>query len=362
MHIPKKGKYLFIFILAGFYFLSASAFFASDVFADGWLKGKIIERRSSIDREGGLLDFLGDPDTGGNSCAEKDQAFKKIMSGSLSKKMYGPGADIENIPYGPGELETLDVFYPTKKKSTGDTGPVLAPVIFMVHGGGWCIGNKDMRSVTEEKVNRWTPKGFMFISVNYPMITDGSMAVAQAESVAKALAYVQANAKKWGGDPDRIIMMGHSAGAHLVSLVNADSKLRNRIGAEKVIGTISLDSGAVNVPKQMPLAVNVLKNIYKEAFGTSEKEWIAASPYHQLDKQAGPWLGVCSTMRPDKPCEQAEEYAEKSRSLGIEASVLKQRKGHGSINSKLGTPGRYTKAVEKFMASLDPVVKDLLEK
>ena len=235
---------------------------------------------------------MGDPSTGGSSCAEKNQALDKIMSGSRGKKMYGPEADIENIPYGSGELETLDVFYPTKKKKTNTMGPALAPVIFMVHGGGWCIGNKDMRYVTEEKVKRWTPKGFMFISIDYPMIMNGSMAVAQAESVAKALAYVQANAKKWGCDPDRIMMMGHSAGAHLVSLVNADSELRNRMGAKKVLGTVSLDSGAVNVPKQMPIAVDVLKNIYKEAFGTSESEWIAASPYHQLDKQAAPWLAL----------------------------------------------------------------------
>ena len=47
--------------------------------------------------------------------------------------------------------------------------------------------------------------------------------------------------------------------------------------------------------------------------------------------------------------------------MGIKAIVIKQRKGHGAINSKLGIPGRYTRAVEKFMASLDPVVKDLLE-
>ncbi len=358
MHSSKKTKSLFIFMLAGFYFLSSSAFFSSDVYAEGLLKRKIADRRNSVGGERGLRDFSGDPETGGNSCAEKNQAINKLMNGRSGKRMYGPEADIEDISYGSKKLETLDVFYPAKSSAKRSE---LAPVIFMVHGGGWCIGSKDMRSVTESKVSRWTPKGFMFISVNYPMIMDGSMAVAQAESVAKALAYVQANAEKWGGDPDRIIMMGHSAGAHLVSLVNADSELRKRSGAKPVLGTVSLDSGAVNVPKQMPIAVDVLKNIYKEAFGTDKEGWIAASPYHQLDKHASPWLGVCSTTRPDNPCEQAEEYAEKSRALGIEAQVLKQKKGHGSINSNLGISGRYTRAVEKFMASLDPIVKDLLE-
>jgi hypothetical protein len=67
-----------------------------------------------------------------------------------------------------------------------------------------CIGNKDMRSVTEEKVTRWTPKGFLFVSINYPMILDGSMAVDQARSVAKALAYVQSNAQQWGAIPPEL--------------------------------------------------------------------------------------------------------------------------------------------------------------
>ena len=106
--------------------------------------------------------------------------------------------------------------------------------------------------------------------------------------------------------------------------------------------------------------VKALETIYVEAFGTTEKEWLMASPYHRLDGQAAPWLGVCSLKRPDTSCDQAEAYAEKSRSLGIRASVLPQNKGHGAINKDLGMEGQYTEAVEAFMASLDPVVRHLL--
>src|SRR5262249_26431157 len=111
----------------------------------------------------------------------------------------------------------------------------LAPIIVMVHGGAWCVGDKALKSTTKNKVARWSPKGFLFVSVNYPMITDGLNALSQANEVAKAVAFVQNHARDWGGDPARVILMGHSAGAHLVSLVNADGKMRQAYGVKPVL-------------------------------------------------------------------------------------------------------------------------------
>jgi len=63
---------------------------------------------------------------------------------------------------------------------------------------------------------------------------------------------------------------------------------------------------------------------------------------------------VCSTKRDDDPCGQASAYAEKSRGLSIEATVLPLALSHGAINAELGRPGGYTEAVERFLAGLDP--------
>jgi arylformamidase len=192
------------------------------------------------------------------------------------------------------------------------------------------------------------------------MIMNGKNAIEQAQSVAKAIAYIQKNAAKWGGDGQRVIIMGHSAGGHLVSLVNADAALRNQAGMKPILGTLSIDPGAVNLPTQMGYVIKGLHTRYIEAFGRDPKGWEAASPYHQLDKTAAPWLGICSTKRPDDPCGQAEEYAKKSNSLGIKAQPLAIAKSHKAINQDLGKPEQYTYDVEKFMASLDPVVAKLL--
>ena len=70
----------------------------------------------------------------------------------------------------------------------------------MVHGG-WCVGDKAMAGVTANKVARWTPKGLMLVSVNYPMVGDGCGAVGQAQAIAQALAFVQKQAAAWAATP-----------------------------------------------------------------------------------------------------------------------------------------------------------------
>ncbi len=310
------------------------------------------EANSSMDTQD--LSDLGD---GGNamSCEEWARKVNRLQKRGDAKNA-GPAPDLKNVAYGGASLEKLDVFFAGKKSTV-----TLAPIILMVHGGGWCVGDKGGAMMTENKVARWVPKGLVFISINYPMINDGSNALAQASHVAKAAAFVQANAQKWGGDPTKLVLMGHSAGAHLVSLVNASAKIRQANGMRPILGTVSLDAGAVDVVKQMPNVYPFLKTRYREAFGTTEAEWITASPFHQIDPSAAPWLGVCSSSRKDDPCGQAKAYADKSKSLGIKAAVQPERKNHSAINKELGKPGDYTSKVESFMASLDPLLAQLLK-
>ena len=97
---------------------------------------------------------------------------------------------------GPAKLQAMDVYLPAESK----VGPKAAPVILMVHGGGWRIGDKRHPPVFENKVARWVPKGFIFVSVNYPMVPE-SDPVEQADDIARALAAAQAAAPGWGGDP-----------------------------------------------------------------------------------------------------------------------------------------------------------------
>ena len=251
---------------------------------------------------------------------------------------------LRDVAYGPATLETMDVYLPPQ--------PQAAPVILMVHGGGWRIGDKRHPPVFENKVARWVPRGFIFISVNYPMVPE-SDPVEQADAIARALAAAQKQASGWGGDPDRFILMGHSAGAHLVSLLNADPSRALKLGAKAWLGTVSLDSGALDVPAIMERRH---PQLYDEAFGDNPALWQASSPIHHLTKDGPPWLGVCSSRRRIS-CAGNELYAAEAKRLGARAEVLPQDLNHGGINSELGKAGAYTDAVEAFMASLDATVR-----
>ncbi len=262
---------------------------------------------------------------------------------------------LRDVAYGPAKDQRMDIYLPVKSGAQPGTQP--APVILMVHGGAWAYGDKGIDRVVDNKVSRWLPKGLIFISVNYPMIPD-SDPVGQADDIARALAAAQGAAPGWGGDPDRFILMGHSAGAHLVSLLNADPARAAKQGARPWLGTVSLDSGALDVPQIMN---HKHAKLYDEAFGADPAFWEASSPAHHLTSGMKPWLGVCSRLRSDS-CATNTAYALKSKALGGRAEVLGERLRHGAINEELGKPGAYTDAVEAFLASLDPKVKALLGK
>ena len=255
---------------------------------------------------------------------------------------------LRDISYGPAPAQVMDVYKPEHAAN--------APVIFMVHGGGWRHGDKEMGRVIDNKTARWVPAGFIFISVNYPMLPDSSVSE-QAENIRKAIAYAQRQASEWGGDKHKFILMGHSAGAHLVSLINADPETVYKLGGEKWLGTVSLDSAAIDIPRVM---AGRHMGLYDDAFGDlNEAQQKSLSPYWVLNEMARPWFGVCSTKR-DTSCSQGDDFAAKAKTLGVAAKVIREDLTHAEINDTLGLNSDYTKQVEEFMAGLDPMVAQLI--
>ncbi|MGV8923280.1 MAG: alpha/beta hydrolase [Thermomonas sp.] len=144
-----------------------------------------------------------------------------------------PGARaLRDVAYGSDPRQRFDVFLPAQPRN--------APIILMVHGGGWSNGNKDNPGVVENKAMHWLPKGYVLVSTNYRMRPD-TAPLDQARDVALALAKVQQLAPEWHADPSRVVLMGHSAGAHLVALVGASPTLWREAGAQRPRGVVSLD-------------------------------------------------------------------------------------------------------------------------
>ena len=153
---------------------------------------------------------------------------------------------LRDLAYGSDREQRMDVYLPQQAKLQA----AGAPVILMVHGGAWRIGDKAHKPVIENKVARWVPKGFVFVSVNYRM-QNSVTPLQQAEDIARALAAAQGKAASWGADPTKFILMGHSAGAHLVALLAAAPQGARKFGAAPWLGTVALDSAALDVPQIM---------------------------------------------------------------------------------------------------------------
>ncbi|GAA5179647.1 hypothetical protein GCM10025771_22170 [Niveibacterium umoris] len=284
---------------------------------------------------GPLLDRLRGREASQGQVEEEDAADAKA-------KLPPDVRVLRDIAYGDDARQRFDVYLPSH--------PSNAPVIVMVHGGAWAFGDKAMSRVVEAKVARWVPRGIVLVSVNYRMVPDAAP-LEQARDVARAVAAVQARAAEWGGDRHKLVLMGHSAGAHLVSLLTAQPSLFP-VATVPALGSVSLDSGAMDVTEIMQARHF---GFYDRAFGSNPADWAAASPTRVLDTKPWPLLAVCSTRRSDS-CPQADRFAARAVSLGGRASVLRQDLSHGEINAQLGQPGAYTDAVEAFLLALDPAL------
>lgn len=262
--------------------------------------------------------------------------------------------------YGADAHQRMDVYMPSRRTRDVGRDPdrarerVSLPVILMVHGGAWRFGDKAAASVVDQKVAHWVvQRGVVFASVNYRMLPLADP-LAQADDVARALAHVQDHAAEWGAHAGRVVLMGHSSGAHLVGLLSADPAVVKVQGGRTWLGSVLLDTVALDVPTLMAGRHIAL---YDRVFGDDAVYWRRASPLQRLTAAAVPMLLVCSSIRADQPCTAAHALAERAATLSVRVQVHEEAQGHGLVNARLGLPGAYTDAVDAFLLSLDPAMK-----
>ena len=296
-----------------------------------WLLGAVV-------LVGGSIAALSTP----ASARDADGLFPGVAAGIKPLKVPAGVRRIADVAYGPDARQRFDVYLPEAPL------PPRAPVIVMVHGGAWMIGNKAMPQVVENKAARWVTRGAVLVSVNYRLVPQVGP-IDQADDVARALAKVQALAPSWGADRTRLVLMGHSAGAHLVALLGAAPARAQRAGAGPWLGTVVLDSAALNLSALMRVRH---ARFYDRVFGQDPVLWQAASPFETLAPGAPPMLLVCSTQRADDSCGQSQRFAAQANARGVRASVSEQDLSHGEINATLGLPGSETDAVQAFFDAI----------
>jgi acetyl esterase/lipase len=204
-----------------------------------------------------------------------------------------------HVPYGPHRRHRLDVWRQA-------TTPRNAPVMLYVHGGAWTVGDK--REQGRPMLHELVARGWIAVAINYRLAPQSAWP-AQIEDVTRALAWVKTSIREMGGDPDRIVVSGGSAGGHLASLLALsadDPTWRPSEFAEltdwSVRGCISFYgvlemTGDADVWRGNgePLVDLLERYVVQQPFATNEDVYRAMSPMERITADAPPFLVVQGT-------------------------------------------------------------------
>jgi acetyl esterase/lipase len=257
-----------------------------------------------------------------------------------------------DIRYGDPAVERhiLDVYAPDDAKN--------APVVFWIHGGGWQAGDKAQVAV---KPKAFVEKGYVFVSTNYRLFPKVDMETIHRDC-AKAIRWTHDNIAKHGGDPKRIIVGGHSAGAELAALLCADESYLKAEGLSLAIikGCIPVDGDTYDIPLQIEVARDLRKPDNKAEppfghyvkFGSDPAKHKNFSTITHLarDKGISPYFVLyvgdnVSTSR------QAKILGKKLEEAGIPHELFGAKESnHNKVNDDLGLPDDpATKALFPFL-------------
>jgi arylformamidase len=234
-----------------------------------------------------------------------------------------------DIPYAEpkNERQTLDVYALKEGKNH--------PVVFWIHGGGWQGGDK---TDVQVKPQAFMDKGFVFVSTNYRLLPNASIKEMGGD-VAKAIRWVHDHAQEFGGDPNTIFVMGHSAGAQLAALVCTDDRYLKAEGLTFSIikGCVPVDGDTYDVPMQIATVEQKRKDAYRRKFGdeASQRE---LSPVTHVAKNKGipPFLILHVAGHPETTA-QSQRLAKALQQAAVSAEAYAASgKNHGTINADLG--------------------------
>jgi acetyl esterase/lipase len=257
-----------------------------------------------------------------------------------------------DIPYAnpPKDRQVLDVYSPTQAKGL--------PVVFWIHGGGWQQGDKGGVQIKPQAFN---DKGFVFVSTNYRLLPQVDMGTI-VRDIAKSIRWVHEHIAEYGGDPNRLFIMGHSAGAQLAALVCTDDRYLKDEGLSLAIikGCVPVDGDTFDVPAIIETAETrrrvhgqpQAKFGHREKFGNDPAKHRDLSAVTHVAKGKGipPFLIMHVADHPDTTA-QAQRLAAVLKDAGIPVRVYgAQASTHNKINADIGLPDDPgTKALFEFV-------------
>lgn len=243
-----------------------------------------------------------------------------------------------DIPYtkNADKLQTLDVYSPSKAKGL--------PVVFWIHGGGWQTGDKSEMHMKPQVFNG---KGFVLVSTNYRLLPNVDMATLTRD-VAKSIRWVHDHIAEHGGDPKRLLIMGHSAGAQLAALLCTDESYLKAEGLSFAIikGCVPVDGDTYDIPAMIEVAetrqrlhgLPLPKFGHRIKFGNDPEKHKAFSAVTHVAKNKGipPFLILYVANHPDVTA-QALRLGNVLKAADIPVTLFGAKDTtHTRINADLG--------------------------
>ena len=204
-------------------------------------------------------------------------------------------ADPVSVQYGKDPKQSLNVY-----RSTVESKEKLLPVVIWVHGGGWRTGDKDNRAGIN-LCQKWARAEMVVVGLDY-RLSPAVVHPAHVEDVAAGIAWVHNHIAEYGGDPQRVFLLGHSAGAHLVALVATapDYLQAHQLSPKTALaGVMAIDTASYDLTATRTLAV---RKMIADAFGDDAKTLNEASPLQHARKNPDkipPFVVAAVKQRPE---------------------------------------------------------------
>ena len=264
-----------------------------------------------------------------------------------------------------GRTEKLDLYLPKNRKA-GET----SPAILLIHGGGWKEGDKAQAREIEFGTFL-AENGFVAASVNYALRSAGKFPV-NLQDCKNGIRYLRAHAKELGIDPDRIAVMGGSAGGHLALMVayTADdpalSPAQPYPGVSDQVKAVVDFYGITDIGGRKktdadgkPTELRGMNEEDKAVFGPNEQDWKKASPISHIRRDVPPTLIVHGKKDTTVDRDQSQLLADALRKAGAEVELVWLQKAGHSFSLRYEKPKDQKGPLEK---NLEPVVLNFLKK
>lgn len=258
----------------------------------------------------------------------------------------------KDIPYVPGghPRQVLDVYTPEGAKNL--------PVVFWIHGGGWQTGDK---AEVQVKPKAFNGKGYVFVSTNYRLLPAVDMGTI-IRDVATSIRWTHEHIAEYGGDPKRLFVMGHSAGAQLAAIVCTDDRYlkAENLSFDILKGCVPVDGDTYDVPAIIAVAETRARAHglplptfgHRVKFGDSPEKHqdYSAVTHVAKGKDIPPFLILYVAGHPDNTA-QAQRLGNTLGKAGVPVSLFPARETtHDRINNDLGlTENAATKLLWQFM-------------